>query len=373
MKKSGFIMTALAVSMAGVLGLSACGGGNYSETFDGELSKQTYESTETAAKAFLGNEIDGGSTDASFVSYESKRKIAAEEYAEMNLGDYTAEDVKSAELGEITYTTGASTLAASDAEGENYKHVVVGVFELEDGFRYYIPCPSNGEMISQTYYESVLDPAKYTNCTTHFKETIHASAKIAMITLPLIQYNLEYEIKVTENAVEIVITTSGTADEYNLPVLNGTVYAIQAGTGIAVAENMNGEWEMNYGFTNIKTLSDFSKMNLSEFLDFSYFEKTKKGFKLTEEKCKLFIDEYLDDIGFDDTGTKWSGEATYFVTEGRLSEASMKINVDLNIAEGGSIAKGKITASGVNKFSDFGTTVVTIPAGVQAFLDAHIS
>ena len=61
-KMSKIVAVIAAMAVAVSLCLFAGCGGNYSETYNGALSEQTYTSEEKAAQAFLSEEIGGSSS-----------------------------------------------------------------------------------------------------------------------------------------------------------------------------------------------------------------------------------------------------------------------------------------------------------------------
>ncbi len=371
MKKLFAMVSAAACLFVACFGLAGCDSGNYSETFPGVLSEDTYETTDAAAAAFLENEIAAPDVRTTFVSYKKSKDITEEELAAFEL-DVAAEDIGAKEWGTVTYeatlTSGVSSLAAGSGNGTT-KHVKVGMFEIDGVYRYFVPVAGTGEMISKSYYESVFDPAKYKNCTETFDMTVTSSASTQgqKVTLTL---DTRCTMKLTEEAAELVMTTSGLASQ-GVPDVNVTVYVFKQGDGIAAYASINGVWQQ-YLDLGVSSWDELFEMNLDDFIDYSYFEKTKSGFKISPMKYEQYMQQYIDDLGLDysfSSNMDYSGEATYFVTEGRLSKATTKVSLSMKVSSYGYTVTAKASASGVNVFSDFGTTTVQIPEGLQAYIN----
>lgn len=373
MKKLLAIVSAAACVFASTFGLAGCGSGNYSETFAGVLSEDTYVTADAAAEAFLANEIAASDTQTTFVSYEKTKDITDEELAAFDL-DVAAEDIQSKEWGEVSYTASVgSTSAVALAAGGETMQVKVGMFQIGGAYRYFVPVAGTGEMISKSYYESVLDPAKYVNCTQQFKMTVKVTVS-AQGHKATITVNTTYTVKITDTAAEMKMTMSGSAAGQTMPGETATLFLLKKGDGFAAYINADGYWQQYYNFegeTGISSWDELYEMNLDEFMDYSYFEKTASGFKLAPIKFDQYLENYMEaNEELNDTLTKlgftlsdnFSGEATYFVTEGRLSKASVKLTMKMS-QDGATVSA---SASGVNTFSDFGTTTVQTPAGLPA-------
>lgn len=373
MKKFFAIATAAVGLLAASLGLAGCGNGNYSETFPGTLSEETYQTADAAAEAFLENEIAASDTQVQFVSYQKTKDISDEELASFDLDGVHAEDIGSKEWGTITYeaalrSAGVSVSSLASQTSAATLKVKVGMFEIGDTYRYFVPVAGTGEMISKSYFESVFDSSKYANCTQTFEMVVKssASAKGQKFSLAI---TTKCTVKIAEDAAEMKMTVSGAAGQ-NASDATVTVYLFKKGDGIAAYADVNGYWQEYYEL-GISSWDEVYEMNLDDFIDYSYFEKTATGFKLAPMKFELFMEQFMEEnmgAAMEDLGLTASmdldGEATYFVTDGRLSKASVKVSVKMS--QGGVSASA--SGSGVNTFSDFGTTEVHIPAALQAIV-----
>lgn len=376
MKKAFILAGTLAAALFVSVGFGACStGGNYSETFKGVVSEETYDSAEKAAEAFFAEEIAEESPGQYTVSYEKGTDLTAEEIAALELGDLKAEDVKTAEHGTVSYTlsTESASLyaAAPQNKGKQVSVIILGLGE--DAFRYYIPQPGVGEMISQSYLNSVCDPSFYKNFTLTAKSTTSMNEKVSMQgQSQSIKYsiNLSITLKVTETAAFIETTTSASG---TLPEGASTPQGKQTVTVYVVVENEQlvayvkgegGTYTRNeYMFSEYDSLSELFTYQQPE-LDYTLFEKTKTGFKLSSDKFDEYVEEYLGDIFNGFGGINVSGEATYFVTEGRLAKGTAKVSAKGGASEDGMSFSVSIGASATSNYTAFGSTVVTLPAEI---------
>lgn len=371
MKKMFALATATLGVFVATLGLAACGdGGNYSETFGGVLSEETYDSTEEASIAFLENEIAASDTNVEFVAYQKTQDITDAELAGLDLGDIDKTAIQSKEWGEISYTATVDSMAAVSlaAASNNVMTVRVGVFKIDDVYRYFVPVAGTGEMISKSYFESVIDPANYTNCTSKYDMTIKMNTSYAGQSIS-IDLKTSYVLKVTEDAAMLDITvkgsvpgvSGGTANTHSVVYITETEYGLEA-----YQQTDGGSWNDAYSvIAGYDSLDELFEITLSEPLDYSYFEKTSTGFKLAPLKFQQFLNEAMmeafEEAGIGSIPAQYDGEATYFVSEGRIAKATIKASVKMS-QSGASVS---MSMSAANQFSAFGTTTVQIPAEVQ--------
>lgn len=360
MKKIFALATAAAGMLVASIGLAACGeGGNYSEAFAGALSEESYETTDAAATAFLQNEIASADTPAEFVSYAKTADITEEELAQFDLGALEPASIQSMEWGQITYTvTGNSAASLAATDTDETLEVKVGMFGVGDAFYYFVPVAGTGEMISKSYYESVFDPSQYVNCTQTFKAVVKTTAS-AQGYSTTVKVTTKYTIKVTEDAASIDVSVSGVAGQ---PATHISAYIIETAGGITAYTKVGGVWSVNYDIVaGFDRLEDLFKVNLTDFVDYSYFEKTDSGFKLAPLKYREFLDQYAESLNYGGA-LDFDGEATYFVSEGRLAKATTKLTLAMDQYADGLSVSISVSASATNSFSGFGTTTVTLPA-----------
>lgn len=357
--KIGAILASALMLAVGMCAFAACDGGNYSETYTGTLSEESYATTEAAAQAYLANEFDGNTTETTFVAYAKQKDLTAEEIATLSLGDVNPADVTSAEEGSVSYTVTEKTetvsLAAATDDTRTQKVVIIVV-----GGRhyYYTPATDKGDSISKSYYESVMDLSNYANCTYVYTGSVTSSTSYQGQSVKT-KATTEITMKLCETGAYLSMSATAQGE----PV-ETEIYLIATGTTLAAYVKTDGAWvgsAAEYG--SIAELLEIAKQN-QQFLDHTYFEKTDTGFKLSGDKFEIYVSNMLPVSGLDLSKVN----ANYYVSEGRLVKETMEISLSANIEGVGSMSM-KMSATG--KYSDFGTTTVTVPADLQAYIDGQ--
>ena len=352
------------------LSLTACDKGNYSETFEGTLSSNSYENQENAAKAFLNTEIASTETHVSYKDSSKEKDLTAEEVTAMNL---TVEEgtVEKVEKWQISYSkTETNSKTADDASGEKLAYVTVYIVVIKIApngdttketyeYRYYVPLPEKGEALSRSYYDSVFDDDKYENCTFTYKMT--STSKMSIIKQTM---TVEYKMYLTADAVMIdakVVMPSAS----NEPSQSLTYYFVKDGRGVKILNGSTTSTTL-YSAFNVSEISDLYTSQMEDAI-YSFFIKTDYGFKMNEDKLSDLFDNALEIAGNGsgiDFG-KSSAKYEFYVAEGRLDHAVCDVKVNCKY-QGYSMT---INAKQKYSYSDFGTTTVTIPDDVQAYLN----
>lgn len=355
--KIGAIAASILMLAVGTCAFAACDGGNYSETYTGTLSEESYATTDAAAQAYLANEFDGNTTETTFVAYEKQKDLTAEEIATLSLGDVDPATVTSAEEGSVSYTVteksdAVSLAATDDTRTQKVIIIVIGVKHY-----YYTPATDKGDSISKSYYESVMDLSNYANCTYVYTANVTTSASYQGQNMKM-KATTKVTMKLCETGAYLSMSMTGDGEP-----METEIYLIATGTTLAAYVKADGAWAgsaAEYG--SIAELLEMARQN-QQFLDHTYFEKTSTGFKLTTDKFEIYVANMLHVSGLNLS----KAEANYYVSEGRLAKETMEISLSAN-AEGVSTSV-KMSATG--KYSDYGTTTVTIPADLQAYIDAQ--
>lgn len=363
MKKRMLAAVLLAVSMVGAFCLSSCG--NYSETFTGTLSAGSYATTTEATNAFLVNEINGNTTKAVLSGYEKTSDLTAEEIAALPLGDVKAEDVEAAEKGVISYSVSGADISVAplSAAAVNVEQHEITLLKINGVYRYFVPATTTGEMITRSYFDDVLDSTKYANCTITYSMAEKVTAQMDGETQSM-TVNMKLSMKLTESAVYYELSTSGLA-QVGGEDMKVSCYVLDNGNGLYGYSQSNGSWT-SARLSEYSSLSDLSSMQYEDWMDHTYFEKTNSGFALTQEKFESYMEHVVGLSGL--TGLNLKGEATYFVTEGHVSKATVKLSMSGTMSVMGYTVSYKASASGQMKYAAFGTTTVEIPADLQAYI-----
>lgn len=353
---------------------------NYSETFAGAISKESYASEEEAAQNFLENEVDGKAVKTSYVGMEKKSDLTETEISELDTGDVLKETdrIVSAEMVEVKYTKENSvryrlTAASAEETPDEDEYFVVTVYILvvsqngnsEYVYHYFVPKTKDGDILTKSYYDDLLDPAKYTNFTVSYStkgtsktmgisstgtqtQLIKVDGNTALISIHRhMPDDMDDDMSIIYKDEDYSGYFENTADGINAYVSNDK-WATYQETGMYY-------WA-SYGITD---MNSFITMCLPNY-DYSYYVKTDYGFELKTE----FLEEILEDalhqtIG--DNDTKTSVKMRFYVVEGRLYKVITDLSLKMTVSEGGF----KYTVSGSSTmeivYSDFGTTVVEKP------------
>lgn len=345
---------ALTVIFCSIAVFSACGKKNeeYSETFEGSVSEESYSTKEDAASAFVENELAGKAFYANLVDYEKTEDLNSEQIDELAIDEELKETVVAVEKVKISYTKQDIARAATPAaETENVSVFYIYIIILApDGelvdireYRYYVPLSENGNTLTKSYFDDLFDASKYRNCTQTYK--VSAIAGIV---------SGGYVVKVADNKGSIVIDSSYTSANFS------EGYFEQNNGSFNSYLKISGNWNRGYlevlsigGSNRISNISQFATMCLPNKIDYSWFEKTDYGFKMKEDLLNIYIQDALKDSGYSNADNI-STSFNVYVKEGRVDKISTTIQVDLKIIKTNIQTEEMV-------FSDFGTTVVTKP------------
>ncbi len=208
MKKTFASIILAAVSTATCLGLTACGGSGYSETYTGTLSETEYATKQEAAQGFWETEIVADTTKYRFMGYRKEADMTEEEISALNLGESEAKPV-AAEVGGVSYYDKIANVTA---------HMILEsrklyILDYNNSFRYYSPEVEVGETLTASYLNSVLNPENYKSCTFIAELVVYVDNGFGTINLS-IKVNNEYAYF---NKTETEVLNDGTVvrDEKN--------------------------------------------------------------------------------------------------------------------------------------------------------------
>ncbi len=332
---------------------SACGGGeNYSETYTGTLSEETYTTKQAAADGFVGAELNGDVATCSFLEFIPDRVLDETETAEL-LGE-SAQSVTEAEYGKVRYSVSG---------GEN-EQLPLYVCNSEEGYRYFTPRPENGARLTRSYYRSVMENGAYSNCT------VETTYSMQLMSLSALHYQL------------LKFDTDKAYFKQDLPgAYNVDFYLAENTNGFRIytkhPENNDGKYYdfdrfkdryefvlqkggRTYPITSFTDISDLSSFMFAADFDSSYFEKTSYGFYIPTRNYKKLIEDMLlgasdelEEFRSDWDEHKMFMEAKYYVTEGRLSQTT----VQLTACDGENV----FAVSVKSQFHSFGSTSIDLP------------
>lgn len=330
-------------------------------SFVGAMSTESYESEDDAAAAFVENEINGKATDATFVSYKKEKDLTQSEIAALVLGDgYSVSEVVSAESGKVTFAENEiQSRAARSSSSSGNKSSRIFIIKIGNVYFYYTPAFKKGEVITKSYISEILDYNKYTNVTIVSTSKVTAQGASATTTVT---------VKYAENGIysKTEIKSFGVYQITELvlvPYTNGDVSRLLAYQRTGESEDEMSSWSSIYvGYNSIR---DFLVASFN--IDHSYFERADWGFKMSKDKMSAYLTDTMGNILDAYAGEITSGEAKYYTQNGKLSSSETKMTMKIQVSN----MTVTMTATATGKYTDFGSTVVTIPDEILAKLAAQ--
>lgn len=388
-RKSLSMLLALTMIVAVMLSATACGGGGgesggidpeagrgdfieslggVSETFAGAVSEEGYDTAEDAATAYVAEEI-AGESEANVVSAVSKGTVDA---SSINIPEEFSEGIVSVEKYEVEYSLSDGPSLMSTNLNSSNKKVDVYIIKYETEWKYFSPAPITGETISKSYYDSVFNNNKYQNCTFEYKMdmnmdmTASAEGYTQSVEMAMTMYQL---VKYEEGKLYLkqTMTSSSNMGEA-MPTKNESIeaYVETVGDDLVCYVNTGNGWQegnlYQIGFMSLEELTPFH----DQYIDYTYFTKTDFGFKIADENAKKFVDEFYSQLlmgmaeAFD-----LDMYAEYYVCDGTLSGIRMDMLMDIDYTQMGATVTGDATIKGTTTCTNYGTTVVEKPAGIN--------
>lgn len=345
----------------------ACGGGEESpeqegaagltcsETYTGALSARSYTDAQSAVSAYIANEI---SASATVISSEKTADLTEDEIGALPLTSEQKAGLTSAEVYTVTYSNSASAVAKASyaaADSANTKTRRVFLLVINGEVFYLDPLPETGDELSKSYYDSILGYENYQNCTITQVATVTASAQGQSI-----QAVASQTVKFDDGKVWYEATVL-TAYQDNIQTVTQYAYIEETGSGvIAYVSSDNMNWQRAYlqlqDGTVVTSLSD---LLIICAYDYSYLEKTDLGFTIKQDYFQEYVNSALQQYA---GATVSTAAVYYYVSEGVVVRAYSRIAASLTVQD----VTMSIEADSDANVTDFGTTVVETPAGINS-------
>lgn len=347
--------------------------GGCSETYTGTISSESYSVADDAAKAFVSNEIfaadDSIDIEYDIVSVKRDKALTKSEISSLGISDEYMQNATEVLKYTVTYTENeaqdddASVMSLSSTYSNN-STVTVYIICYADLYKYFSPVVTDGNTLTKSYYDSIFDSEKYTNCTfTSSSEiTLHADYLGGSIDV-----NMSMESTIMYDGDRIYLTETITSNNTSI-MQNADLALYIEGTdnSLQCYVLQNGVWQRAY-LSSIGNLFDFSSLDdlmpfAKSYLDHSYFTKTDYGCtiekdnltKYTSTVYNLALDQM---IGAEVEKLECAGYVDYYVSDGVLSGTRSEITLDLTVY--GVTYTEKIVAR--NICTNYGTTVIESP------------
>lgn len=359
----------LVAVIIGSLCITACGSNGSTvirDTYEGAVSQNTYESVEEAVNGFLEEEVSGAACEVELVSYTAEEQLSEEKIASLSLSEEDREGLISVEKGKVEYAEKqvdegslfkAAVAAETDAPVTFFKTVYI--LSYTDMFRFFTPALANGEELTKSYFDSTFVAEKYINCTMDV--TMENSQTSQGITRSYMTHTLA---KATQSALYEHDIIDSSIEMY---VGEGEVFMLDSPKGIVEISQKKGEKPMLGGILNHDVCNTINQYFMQWFnsrfgqLDHTYFEKTETGYALRSDRYEGF----LKAMGMLDENGEYQLEYVINIVDGRMSEFKMTIS--------STTGWGTDTQTMSCRFSDFGTTVIEVPAAVSEIYNSAIA
>ncbi len=359
------------------------------DTYDGVLSESTYQSEYLAASAYVTRELKGVATVGDLYDYKvDETELSVEEISALNMGE-TQGNILSVRKMRVQYVN-------NDLSDIQEKEVYL--ISLDNGeYQYFVPKMVTGEALDKSYFDLAASTTlAYSSVTITMtnEENMHMSMSYGSDVESSKKTNGVWKIsgdtayyKATIQDFSDGKTTTSTIEEYIVrdPSNPKNFIAVMISNGEFYAM----DYPLTYTFENIAKTDDNYLMAALAMLEFaisdhSYFEKADFGFRTSANKMQAYSNDIIlpmvaktmnENFGhiIDVSSMQFTyGEQSYvnyhlkantlnkqeFISDVTCSHSAYGITMDL-------YSKGSLS------YSDYGKTVVTIPANVQELINNY--
>jgi hypothetical protein len=277
--------------------------------------------------------------------------------------------------------------------------------------RYWVEPSTNGEVLTKSYYESVLSADRYTNYTINVKQT----GEVDIFNIPL-KVTTDASFKLTEDLGYFKQTIgtmgiSGTTTAYFKNEKGGLLAYGKTSVNV-VAKSINKllnalhidssddsedvSYESEYQRCTLSTvlgecnsIADVARVGFPDGIDHTFFLKTSTGFAVNPEKRAEFseimvvataqmlnyssdsINEIIDfmDFEFDESITVYDGRISKVVMKktGKVSEKGIESSSNEDAQVQKLLKNYKLNFTNEYLYTNFGKTTVTLPTELESY------
>ncbi len=352
--------------------------GGTSDTYRAGVAEDVYPSAEECAERYVLVEIVGknGAADikAGAPVDATEAEIQKLGIPANDLGEY--ESIKKVT---VTYVDGRDMekqYATAVAVAKNKESAqTVYVIKYADGFRYITPKIEKGEAVTKSYFESVFDESKYSNCTYEMMMAMNIKTNIvgqgvkAEGSMKIVS---DMKVKIAENGMYLELSASTAAsgaykdmlDDDSSLGMSCKAYIMKNGD-VYVYDDEAKVWAQSSLAAINVTPDQLVPFGSQEETTFTYYKKTDYGFELNMEEILNFVVETLgkaigDMASFLDV-IKIDGYCRFYVSDGVLSGVREKLDLSVDVSEKGESCKLNETVILELVCKDYGKTVVVLP------------
>lgn len=333
----------------------------HSETFAGSVSAATFDSEESAARAFLTEQIAGATSNPQYTKYEKLADMTEAELAALS----------EAHLVDGYTLLGGERVQIGYTENGKDSSVLTYFIRTTTGILYYIAPQENGQPLTADYFDSVWRGSNYVNCTATTTVSLCRTGGETPGTTNYIQ-----RIYFADDKAYFAQEVPGTVSELYFTEVEGglmpymhfperkddqTFYSLAEINRIS-EEQYHKHWILvlckgneQVDVSTLETIADIADFAFMLELDASYFVKTDFGFSMPEEKYEnVYVQLFGEEARQTFEAYHIHLRADFYVYEGRLS----KETTVLTMSNGEEV----IAVTIETVYSDFGTTTVELPA-----------
>lgn len=356
-----------------------------SETYTGEVSAQAYDSQTAAASDCIAKEINGPDYQVEMTNYTKDADLTETEIQNLNVSAKVDGTIESVEKGKIYFREvpgGRAVETAYSQESQLYITVYIikytftpqGSTTSTTKYEYMIPLPETNEVLSYSYYNSVMNPDNFKNCTA----TLNSTTTISISATGYSQSNTTKQtLQITESVVKMSLTVP--IDE-NGKTVNADVYLVDTPNGVKCAMEVMGQCEVVSAADlqlDISSISELYSENLNE-AQYSLFVKTDSGFKMRSEAFNGIVDSVFDAVfsQYESMGATidWdlgNASADYKVVDGKLYKASTNMSITMDVTVDTQNVSMNVVSKAETVYSNYGTTSVTISNAAKQALELN--
>ena len=372
------------------------------DTSEGYLSENVYQSDYLAANAYVASELKGAATAGELYNYEvSEEVLTEEESSALNLGDDVG-NIISVRKMRVQYV---------DKDLDDIKEKEVYLVALTDGqYKYYVPNINTGETLLKSYYDLVASTTlSYSSVTVNTVTEEQISTSLQMYGMSMTEQSSTTNTgiwKINRDVAYYKGTSKGTSST-TMDGENTTqeidevseMYIVRSPSNpekfISLIKSTNEwlhmEYPLAYEFDTIAKTDDnylMAAITMIEFAtsDHSYFEKADFGFRTSSDKMQAYTDDIILPLTLETMSENLGGLidvsnmnfnygdqsfADYYLKANTLNKVDYVSDVTCTYTDYN--MQMDMQVKGTSSYSGYGTTVVNIPADIQAIIDNYNS
>lgn len=342
------------------------------DTFEGEVSSQAYTSQQAAAAACIQEEISGSDAAFTLTKTEKQSDLSEKEIKKLKITDKVNGKVESVEKVKAYYVCSQSARSAeASSDGTDGLYITIYIIKFipqgatTSQYKYFVPLPEVDEALTKSYYNSVLNPQNYKNCTVTTTTSTTVTANTNGATPQTQTQTSTVFLSISESAIKMDMNVMDqNVSLYAVTVSDELKWAMVVGP---VCTTITSEQLESMGL-NFNSVSDIYTSGLNE-AQHSLFIKTDYGFTMNADTLTELVKDTFN-ATFNAMGlygtTIEVGDSSceYRVKGGKVVSESAKFKASVTVQGTKVSAASEVSV----EFKDFGKTKITLPEKVKTVL-----